>query len=226
MAAIGTVLGIGMVLFGAVPASAQNGSPNLLAASGVTFVPSQDDTTEPVAIDVTAPAMKFETPMAMAHAFIPRQADDPHTIGVGVRSGGYAYGFGGLLRWWFSQQLFLDIGAARHSYGSFLSHTVISGTVNYVIRHWDTNDVVVVRLYAGGGISMVRWSWDEDFYGTDYDSTAYGGHGLVGVELIFKQFPKLGIGGDAGFYSTNGNYFNYGGYGGFGSSIYAIWYFK
>jgi len=221
---IGTLIGIGIVLLLAVPASAQNGSPNLLAASGVTFMPSQDDATEPAAVDLTVP-MKFETPMAMAHAFIPRQEDELHMFAVGIRSGGYAYGFGGLIRWWFSQQLLLDIGVAHYGYFSYLSYNQVSGTIGYVFKRIDTNDVVVIRFYAGGGITISRWSYDPDIYGPGLSNTSIGGHGIVGVELIFKQLPRLGLGGDVGFYSTN-NRFNIGGFGGFGSSIYAIWYLK
>jgi hypothetical protein len=200
-----------------------------LAAAGVTFGAPKVERLDIVTPDTTVPEPEFAA--ALTGAFTPRQNEDKHKIGGGLRTGGYSYGIAGMLRFWLNDVIFFDVSLGYHAAYFYLNHTVFSASVMYNIKKWDQFDEVILRLYAGGGIDILHWSVDRSAYpnGFTYDSTTLGGHGLAGVEVLLKQLRQLGFGAEAGFYSKNhdvSNTFNLHGWGGFGSGIYAIWYFK
>ena len=228
-AIVGTIVGGAMALAVAAPASAASSSGNLLAAAGVTFGAPRVERLKMVEPDTTAPSPAFAA--ALEGAFAPRQNEDKHTIGGGLRTGGYSYGIGGMLRFWMGDFIFFDVSLAHHGAYYAVNHTIFSGSVMYNIKKWDDFDEVILRLYAGGGIDIVHWSIDRSLYPASftYDSTSLGGHGVAGVEVLLKQLRQLGFGAEAGFYSRNHDAnvnFDLHGWGGFGSGIYAIWYFK
>jgi hypothetical protein len=228
-AVVGIIVGGVMALAVAAPASAANSSGNLLAAAGVTFGAPRVEHLKMVEPDTTAPSPAFAA--ALEGAFTPRQNEDKHTIGGGLRTGGYSYGIAGMLRFWMNERIFFDVSLGYHAAYFYLNHTVFSASVMYNIKTWDDFDEVILRLYAGGGIDILHWSVDRSAYpnGFTYDSTTLGGHGVAGVEVLLKQLRQLGFGAEAGFYSRNhdvSNTFSLPGWGGFGSGIYAIWYFK
>jgi len=233
-AIIRIIVGGVMALALATPALAAGS--NLLAAAGVTFGAPKVEHLKMVTPDTTLPEPEFAPALngvfapALTGAFAPRQNEDKHTIGGGLRTGGYSYGIGGMLRFWLGEVIFFGVSVAHHAYYYYLNHTVFSASVMYNIKKWYQFDEVILRLYAGGGIDIVHWSADSAYYGTlfSYDSTTLGGHGVAGVEVLLKQLRQLGFGAEAGYYTTNHDVQNFqlNGWGGFGSGIYAIWYFK
>ena len=224
--AIRALIGASLILFVAIPASAQTGSSNILVTSGVTFLPSEDEAGELTA-DIAVP-LTFEAPMAAVKVFAPRQASDPHMFAAGARSGGYGPGIGALVRFWFTQQLFLDAGISHYGYSyagysSFGQNTVLA-SVLYMFKRID-NDTMIFRIYAGGGINISTYNYNSGF--GDQSDTQFGGQGLGGLEMIVKQLPKLGFGAEVGVYQ--GNDFDdvaITGIGGVSATIYAVWYFK
>ena len=221
-------VGLVMVVAVAAPASAASNSGNLLAAAGVTFGAPTVEHLKMVTPDKAVPEPAFAA--ALTGAFTPRQNENKHKIGGGLRTGGYSYGIAGMMRFWLGDVIFFDVSLGYHAAYVYLNHTVFSGSVMYNIKKWDDFDEVILRLYAGGGIDILHWSVDASAYpnGFTYDSTTLGGHGVAGVEVLLKQLRQLGFGAEAGFYSKNHDVQNFGlpGWGGFGSGIYAIWYFK
>ena len=223
--AIRALIGATLVLLVAIPASAQTGSSNLLVTSGVTFLPSQD---EDLTVTEAAVPLKFETPIAGFNTFVLRQTEDPHTFAAGLRSGGYAFGIGGVARFWFTQKFFIDAGISHYGYAfagytGFSQNTVMASLL-YMFKRID-NDSMIFRIYAGGGININTWNYNTGI--NDDSRTEVGGQGLAGLEMIVKQLPKLGFGAEVGVYQgPDEDFVNAPGIGGFSSMIYAVWYFK
>ena len=222
--AIRALIGASLILFVAIPASAQTGSSNILVTSGVTFLPSEDEAGE-LAADIAVP-LKFEAPVVGFNAFAPRQGTEKHLFGAGLRTGGYGIGIGALVRFWFTQQLFLDAGISHYGYSGYtgFGQNTVMASLLYMFKKIDTNDSIAFRIYAGGGINISTWNYDDGF--TKQKDTLVGGQGVAGVEMIVKQLPQLGFGLDVGVYSGNDLFYAPTNVGGLGSMIYAVWYFK
>ena len=224
-AVIRALIGLALILLVAAPSSAQTGSSHVLAASGVTFIPSPDQLVEFTATHAVAP-LRFHTPMTTANAVGFRQEPEKHIFGAGLRTGGYGLGIGALVRYWFTQQLFIDASISHYGYSGFtgFGQNTVMGSLLYMFKKIDTNDAIVFRIYAGGGINISTSRYDDGL--TEEKDTLVGGQGLAGVEMIVKQLPQLGFGLEVGVYSGNDLFYAPAGIGGFGTTIYAVWYFK
>jgi hypothetical protein len=84
-----------------------------------------------------------------------------------------------------------------------------------------------LRIYAGGGFNIATTSYD--YQGGSTVATArlnnVGGQGVGGVELLFKQIPRLGVGAELVAFTTH-EFVGIAPVGGLGSSVYAVWYLK
>lgn len=141
---------------------------------------------------------------------------DHRTFGVGAGTGGVSYGLTPSMRYWFSEQVGLEVNVA------FLgvyddSLTAISPSV--IVKFGDGWQAgpVQFKLYAGGGLTYYHWS--NDVFG-DAGHTGFGGFG--GVEVGFDAVPRLTVSASAGVYGSPGT-FNYGA---LYQSVLAHWYFK
>ena len=159
---------------------------------------------------------------------MPRQAKDPHIFGAGLRTGGYTFGIGAMVRYWFTQQLFIDAAISHYGYSGYagFGQNTVTASLLYMFKKIDTNDSIVFRIYAGGGVNVSTFHYNNG--ATDQSDTVWGGQGLAGVEMIVKQLPQLGFGLDVGVYSGH-DFVNVNaptGIGGFSPTIYAVWYCK
>lgn len=93
------------------------------------------------------------------------------------------------------------------TYKQFISDTdafeLIAGFRNYTNYNWISagaayqkhNDLSNVTenlsWYYGGGFSAYFWSWDDKFYGTDYDGSnlSFGLQGYIGLDYKVKDYP-------------------------------------
>src|SRR5262245_35538156 len=103
-----------MVFTMAATASAQGTRMNVM--SGASFLTNKDVTPAQPTLELPT-KLTFETD-AVTAAFAPKRASgDPHTAAIGVTSGGYAFGFGLLFRYWTSEKMFIDATLAHYGYG-------------------------------------------------------------------------------------------------------------
>ncbi len=207
-------------------AGAQTFSTNIVSSSGVSFAPA-DAVTTPTPL--TTPAITF----APATQPVPANAG-PHTFAVGVRAGGYAAGIGFMVRYWFTNHLFLDADISHYGqdfggfgYASF-GQTVTSFSVLYNFYN-EGFDALRLRIYAGGGVNVAHTSYSfvGNVNAANAGLTNWGGQGVGGVELIFKpqKIRRLGVGAELVASTTHVFQF-VDPVGGFGSTIYAVWYLK
>jgi len=186
-------------------AEAQTFSPTLVSRSGVSFAPAD-----------AAPAA------AAASA-------EPHRFALGARAGGYAASIGFMIRYWFTDHLMFDADISHygHDYAGYASfgQTITSFSILYNFYN-EQFDALRLRIYAGGGINIATTSYAYTGQG---QATArlnnVGGQGIGGVELLFKQIPRLGVGAELTAFTTH-EFVGIDPVGGLGSSVYAVWYLK
>lgn len=154
---------------------------------------------------------------------------DGRTFGVGIASGGLAFGLTPSLRYWASEKLGFEVNAsflnAGGISGSGYSVTAISPSVLIKILEPMQAGPVHFEPYAGGGLTYWRYSNDfNDYYcglgECDNSSLGFGGFG--GVEVSFDAVPKLTTSASVGFYSSPASL----GYGGLYLAASAHWFFK
>lgn len=179
-------------------------------------------------------------------------APSAHQFGVGVRLGGFTFGIGGSVRYFFDGgPLGIQFEIARYGldYGAFgdFSSTRSSPAVIYRFREIVFEAPITLTPYAGGGISIIRSSFDDDFDVEDFcleddelceeifediedetdDSRTNTSTGVLlfgGVELFFEKVPKLGVSGELTFNSNDD--IGTASLGGPAFTVAGHWYFK
>ena len=187
-------------------AEAQTFSPNLVSRSGVSFAPAA----------ATPPAASTSTA--------------PHRFALGARAGGYAASFGFMIRYWFNDHWMFDADISHYGdtfpgYSSF-GQTVTTFSVLYNFYN-EQFEPLRLRIYAGGGFNIATTSYDYQGGATVATTRLnnVGGQGVGGVELLFKQIPRLGVGAELVAFTTH-EFVGIAPVGGLGSSVYAVWYLK
>lgn len=186
-----------LVVLSPLTAAAQSHDANVVTESGVSFLPAA------------------------------AQGGTEHTLGLGGRAGGYGPGVGGMLRYWLSDTLIFDAGVAHSGYVfpgyTDFGQTVITASLLYAFRRLPY-EALTLQFYVGGGVNISTWHYNHFLAGQTRETTV-GGHGLVGVEMILRKVPRLGLGAEAGVYSSH-RFAGIDPVGGLGSAVYAIWYVK
>jgi hypothetical protein len=113
-------------------------------------------------------------------------------------------------------------GQAYPNYSSF-GQTVTTFSLLYNFYN-EQFDALRLRIYAGGGINLVSTAYDFQGAATARLNNV-GGQGVGGVELIFKQIPRLGVGAELVAFTTH-EFVGIDPVGGLGSAVYAVWYLK
>jgi hypothetical protein len=154
--------------------------------------------------------------------------DNEHQLGVGVRTGGYAFdGIGATVRSWFQPHLGVQIGVSHYGYGDFFgfsySSTQFTPAVLYQFAPIKVNAPMMLRPYVGGGVSIIRSSFS---YLNNIDTTDTAGLVLGGVEIFFDRVPRLGVSGELEFSPSASPYRLVGSVGGPGFVGMAHWYFR
>ena len=148
-------------------------------------------------------------------------------LGLGLTSGGLAFGFTPSFRYWTDGNLGFEVNASfLDSYG--YSVTAISPSVLARIGEpKQLGSVVSLQPYWGAGITYWRYSSGfNDYYcglvGVDCSTSSIGFGGFGGAEFSFESLPKLAASANVGFFSSPDAL----GYGGLYFSIAGHWYFK
>lgn len=154
---------------------------------------------------------------------------DGRTFGVGLSSGGLAFGLTPSVRYWASERLGFELNASFLNGGNVAGYsysvTALSPSVLFKILEPTRAGSVRFDPYAGGGITYWKYSNDfNDYYcgvgGCDTSSIGFGGFG--GVEVGFDAVPKLTTSATVGFYTSPSLL----GYGGLYMAASAHWFFK
>ena len=148
-------------------------------------------------------------------------------LGLGLTSGGLAFGFTPSFRYWTEGNLGFEVNASfLDSYG--YSVTAISPSVLARIGEpKQLGSAVSLQPYWGAGISYWHYgSGFNDYYcglaGVDCSTSSIGFGGFGGAEFSFQSLPKLAASANVGFFSSPDAL----GYGGLYLSIAGHWYFK
>jgi hypothetical protein len=147
-------------------------------------------------------------------------------LGLGLTSGGLAFGFTPSFRYWTNGNLGFEVNASfLDSYG--YSVTAISPSVLARIGEPKQVSTVSFQPYWGAGITYWRYgSGFNDYYcdlvGVDCSTSSIGFGGFGGAEITFDAVPKLAASANVGFFSVPDAL----GYGGLYFSIAGHWYFK
>lgn len=155
---------------------------------------------------------------------------DYRTFGAGVASGGLAWGLTPSMRFWFTENVGLEVNASFLSGGTVVGNsysvTAISPSIMVKFGEGWRAGPVDFKPYAGGGLTLWHYSSDfNDFYCSgvvDCDSSSIGLGGFGGVEVGFDAVPRLTTSASVGFYTSPDNL----GYAGLYTAIAAHWYFK
>jgi opacity protein-like surface antigen len=192
----------------------------------------------PPAVPTTASGQKT-TPIRSAPG---PESPSARTLGVGGRVGGFALGMGGSVRLWSPGRLGLQVDVSRYSIGDRQSYagvsvgakysvTQLGPSILYTFENPDPDEDVWLRPYIGGGLNLFRstFSTTASGYGqtakSSESATDVGIQFLGGAEAIFRRFPRLGISGDLGYYTT-GTPFTGLQIGGFAYGLSVHWYVK
>jgi Bacterial SH3 domain len=150
-----------------------------------------------------------------------------HHLGLGLTTGGLAFGFTPSMRFWSDGKIGMEVNASfLHSYGT--SVTALSPSV--LVKIGDESrraGPVSISPYWGAGLTY--WHYSNDFLDyycrtgiADCSTSALGFGGFGGAEFSFDAIPKLSASANVGFYSSPAAL----GYGGLYFSIAGHWYFK
>ncbi len=143
--------------------------------------------------------------------------DRPHTVGLGGKAGGFAFGVGASARAWATDRIGVQTDLSHFEVGT-VSVTQISPSVIVTLGSPDLDADTQLRPYAGGGINIMRVA------STFSSDSGVGFQAFVGGEWVFARAPRLGLSGDIGYYST-GKFFNVS-IGGFAVSVLGHYYIK
>ena len=154
-----------------------------------------------------------------------------HIFGVGVRTGGSNFGFGGTVRYFPNGPLGVQAEVSHYGIGALgfdYSSTQFNGEVLYRLNEVKLDAPLKLQPYVGGGVSVIHTTFPSIVV---VNQTLEGGRnnssGVVitgGVEVFFEQVPKLGVSGAFEF-TSNGD-FNSIAIGGPAALIAAHWYLK
>lgn len=178
-----------------------------------------------------APAPRAaEPPASSSQGSMSSGGSDYRTFGVGLASGGLAWGLTPSMRFWFSENVGLEVNASFLSGGSIAGNsysvTAISPSIMVKFGEGWRAGTVDFKPYAGGGVTLWHYSSDfNDYYCNglvDCDSSSLGLGGFGGVEVGFDAVPRLTASASVGFYTSPDNL----GYAGLYTAIAAHWYFK
>jgi hypothetical protein len=160
--------------------------------------------------------------------FSPATGGSPfeHHLGLGLTSGGLAFGFTPSVRFWTQGKLGFEVNASfLNSYG--YSVTAVSPSV--LVRIGDQRHAGPVQFQPYWGAGLTYWHYSNDFVGyycdlpgADCSTSAFGFGGFGGAEVSFDAVPKLTASANVGFFSSPGVL----GYGGLYFSVAGHWYFK
>jgi hypothetical protein len=155
-------------------------------------------------------------------------ASPDHHLGLGLTSGGLAFGFTPSLRFWTDSKMGFEVNASFVSNSGY-SMTAISPSLLMKIGEPRRLSMVTLAPYWGAGINY--WHFSNDFYSyycglpqyhSDCSSSAIGFGGFGGAEFSFDAVPKLGVSANLGFFSSPDVL----AYGGLYFSVAGHWYFK
>jgi hypothetical protein len=166
---------------------------------------------------VAAPPPSSPSQSGSAPTSAPRFAGDGSGPLGGRRFGVGLANIGPSIRYWMDAKKGFEVDGYFSSNGGY---RVTAISPSFLMRFKEPKDTESVSFlpYFGGGVSF--WHFDDgfnDFYcgrTNDCSSSSIGFGGFVGGEAVFKSLPKLGISGNAAFYSSA-----LGGYGGFGIGL-------
>jgi hypothetical protein len=127
-----------------------------------------------------------------------------HQFGVGVRLGGWGFGIGGSVRYFFyGGPLGVQAEVSRHGldFGpSDFSSVQFAPAVIYRFPERTFDAPLSLTPYAGGGLSFIHTSFDDEdqIFGPNFDpdDTDVGVLLFGGVELFFERVPNLGVSGE------------------------------
>ena len=148
-------------------------------------------------------------------------------FGVGVRLGGSAWGMGGSLRYFFGGPLGVQLEVSRYGLDAGLtdfSSTQYSPAIIYRFTRKSFEAPLSLRPYVGGGVSIVRSSFDDDFFGEEFSDSSTGLLAFGGVQITFNSVPKLGLSGEFTF-NGNGD-IGVSSFGGPAVTVAGHWYFR
>ncbi len=156
---------------------------------------------------LTAPHLEASATTAAATV----KGAEEHQFGVGLRLGGYLFGAGGSLRYFFAGPLGVQVEFIH--YGGVLSYSYneVQGAIVYRLRDITPDYPIVLTPYLGGGVSSTSFGGFRE----------NGGIILGGVEAFFDQLPRAGISVQVLF-----NTADISGLGSAGATLGAHWYFK
>jgi hypothetical protein len=209
----GIVIGVALALGAAVPAAARgvddaDRAPAPAVAADVadgSLAVAEGVLPLSFAVDPSADPQRRGTSQSTT-------SDRPHELGLGVRAGGFSFGFGLSVRDWFQKGLGAEADVSHYSVGGAdgVGLTQVSLGVIKVLGHPDLSKPTQIRPYVTGGINISHDSAGfcaDDFSGS-CGGTGLGGQVAVGAEFVLAGAPKFGFGGDVGYY---GGVFGFGG---------------
>lgn len=237
----GYVLGTLGMLEAASPPVATDPGPATTVSTGADAPASPVQVRAEVSsqIPTEAPVPSAATPQPATPFGMPPRT---RTLGLGGRVGGFTFGVGGSARLWSKGNLGLQMDLSRYSIGASDSFGGISVGVKYSVIQFgpsvlytfqnpDPDEDVWIRPYAGGGLNFYRSSLSTRASGlgqsenTSDSASNIGFQVLGGAEAIFKRFPRLGVSGDLGYYSTGTPFVGLQ-IGGFAYGVSLHWYVK
>jgi hypothetical protein len=129
-------------------------------------------------------------------------APNDHMFGLGIRLGGARVGIGASARYFFGGGPLGfqgEVSRYGHAAGPVnWSSVQFSPAVIYRFRQHQFEGPLSLTPHAGGGLSIVHYSFDESdplLDPFDVDDTSVGLLFFGGVELFFRNVPNLGVSG-------------------------------
>ena len=129
-------------------------------------------------------------------------APNDHMFGLGIRLGGATVGIGASARYFFGGGPLGfqgEVSRYGHAAGPVnWSSVQFSPAVIYRFRQHQFEGPLSLTPHAGGGLSIVHYSFDESdplLDPFDVDDTNVGLLFFGGVELFFRNVPNLGVSG-------------------------------
>jgi hypothetical protein len=192
-----------------------------------------------------APPIFAAAPLAAAaQAKTASPSTNEHQLGVGVRLGGFTFGIGFSFRYFLEGRPYgVQLEVSRYSvdYGpTDFDSTQFSPAFIYRFPERTFDAPISLAPYAGGGVSIIRSSFDNDFdefcdddpfcedlfddVDDAFTDTSTGVLLFGGVEIYFERVPNLGVSGEL-TYNSNDD-IGLASLGGPAFTVAGHWYFK